>query len=375
MTATSVGLLLITVTACGGRTNAEMTVNAVTAERGSLRKKIDISGVLVPDRTVNIYSKLSGQAKTIAADIGDHVRAGEQLISIGTKELDAQLQVAKTAIASVEGQASQAKIGISTAKDNLDLAQKSFDRMSSLFQSSAVSQSQLDDARNKLELARAAYENAQKQYQLLSNSGLGQAQAQAHLLEVQISNSLIESPIDGIVTNRNINIGELVSPGVPLMTIADTSTLRLLGTVSQDDVPLLNIGRNVSFVIDGFPGDKVDGVITQIGPVAVSTGQYFPVIISFKNDGRFMAGMTGMAAIEVSGSSRVLAPLSAVLTTDGRSYVFVLKEGVVSRRAVTTGLKNTSETEIIDGLKAGEIIASSNVDLLSDGQQVKVVGK
>jgi HlyD family secretion protein len=367
------GLMSMAILACGNGSSERVTVNVVPAADGRVVRSVEISGVLAPDRTANIFSRLSGQAREVAADIGDAVRSGQLLIRIDTRELDAQLEVARAAVEAVQGQAAQAKIGVDTARNNLDLAQKSYDRVEALFKSQAVPQNQLDDARNKLDQARSAYQNADTQYRTLSKANLEQARAQVHLIEVQISNSLIHSPIDGVVTNRDINPGELVSPGVALMTIADTSTLKLLGTVSQEEVPLLDTGRKVLVKVDGMPDRSFSGAITQIGPVAVSTGQYFPVVVSLRNDGRLMAGMTAMASFEVGGSGGVMVPLRAVQSAGDLSYVYVVNDGKVSRRRVTIGLLNSGEAEVTDGLQAGELVAASNVDLLEDGLQVHVV--
>ena len=110
----------------------------------------------------------------------------------------------------------QVKSGMETARLNLEMAQRSYERTKTMLDSKVVTQSQLDDAQTKLDLAKAAYETASRQYQTVSGSGLAQAQAQVNFIKVQISNSTITSPISGIVTNRNINPGEITSMSSPL---------------------------------------------------------------------------------------------------------------------------------------------------------------
>ena len=105
---------------------------------GRIVKDEELSGVLVPDKSLNIFPKLSGQAQIVAVDIGDRVRQGQLLVQIDTKELNAQLAVAQAATATVRDQAAQAKIGIESARLNLDLAQKNYDRTKALFDTKAV---------------------------------------------------------------------------------------------------------------------------------------------------------------------------------------------------------------------------------------------
>ena len=184
-----------------------------------------------------------GQAKAVMVDIGSAVKAGEVLVEIDTRELSAQLAVSEAALQLVRDQAAQAKTGIETVRANLDLAQKSYDRAVALIVTQSITQGQLDDAQTKLQLARSAFESATQQYQLLSNAGLAQAQAAANLIRVQIANGIVTSPLDGIVTNRNVNPGEVVSAQAALMTVVDGSQLKLQANVAQPIATLLTPGN------------------------------------------------------------------------------------------------------------------------------------
>ena len=362
--------ILVLLSSCAGKSNPVVTVNTATATSGRLIKPVEFSGILTPDQTVNVYSQQTGHATQVTVSVGDKVEAGQLLVKIDSRELNAQLAEAEASMRSVEDQASQAQVGISTAKANLDLAQKSFDRISALYKTQAVPKNQMDDVQNKLELAQSAYQNAQKQYQLLSGSGLAQAKARIELIQVQISNTTIASPIDGVVTNKNVNPGELVTTGAPVMTVADTSTLKLQGTVSQDAVPLMSMGQKVQVRVDGLPNVKYEGTITQIGPVAVSTGQYFPVVVSLKNNGSLLAGMTAMSSFNLTAPQSVVIPASAVQKDGHDSYVYVVKNGTVTRTRVEVGIQNSTDMTVASGLAAGDVVATSNIDTLQNGMAV-----
>lgn len=372
----SIGLAALAVVfllgACSAKSSNRVTVTTAVSARGTVVKSVNLSGILAPDQTVNIFSELGGYATRVTAAVGDPVKAGSLLVQIDDRQLEAQLEVARAAVQAVDDQAAQAKIGIQTAKANLDLAQKSYARIDSLFKSQAVPRNQMDDARNKLDLAQSAYENAQKQYQQLTGSSLAQAKARVDLIQVQISNSIIRSPLSGVVTNRNVNPGEMVSMAAPVMTISDTFTLKLQGTVAQAEVPLMHMGQKVTVTVDGMPDVTFSGSIIQIGPVAASTGQYFPVVVSLKNDGRLLAGMTAMASFKLTGPERVLLPLSAVKAEGGENFVFEVRNGTVRRVAVELGLANSTQVSIVRGLDAGVTVATSNLGTLQDGMAVTV---
>jgi HlyD family secretion protein len=356
---------------CAGRAGgAPAAVKVVEAHSANIVREVSLSGVLAPSRTVNLYPKLSGQVKEIAVDVGDTVKQGQVVMRIDVKELAAQFQVAEASMSTVRDQAAQAKGGIETARLNLDMAQKNFDRSKALFETKVVTQSQIDDAQTKLDLAKSAYDNAQRQYQTVGGSGLDQAEAQANLIRVQISNGEITSPISGRVTNRNVNPGELSSPTSPLMTIADTDNLKLQGNLSQGEVLAIKVGDRVRVSVDGLAGSGYEGRVAQIGPIAAATGQYFPVAVAVRNDGKLLAGMTAKALLSLSSEKGVVLPLSAIARRGNDSIVFVVKEGRAVEQAVVLGSHNASETIVLSGVEPGESIVASGTASLKDGSEV-----
>lgn len=368
-----VGASLLLLAACSGKADNQLTVTATKAKQGSVKKTVEFSGVFAPDRTVNVFSELAGHAIKVTANVGDTVKQGQLLVQIDTRQLQAQMAEAKAAVRSVEDQATQAKLGIETAGANLDLARKTYKRIDALYKTQAASKNQMDDAQNKLTLAQSAYQNAEQRYSLLTGSSLAQARAHVDLINVQLSNSMVTSPLTGVVTNRNVNPGELVGMSAPVMTIADTQILKLQGTVSQDVVPLLTVGDRVKVSVDGMPAASFQGTVSQVGPVAAATGQYFPVVVSVKNNGKLLAGMTAMAIFSVTGPPSIVVPSSAVQRNGQDFYVYVVKNGSVTRRKVVLGLQTNSETAVSGGLSAGEVVATDNLGLLSDGSAVTVV--
>jgi len=361
----------IALAGCAPKSAPRITVKTAPAREDRIVRTVEFSGVLVPNRTVNVFSKIAGQATSVTTDVGGKVRAGQLLVQIDTKELNAQLAVAEASASGVSDQAGSVKTSLETARLTLLLAQRSYDRTKTLLDTKVVTQSQLDDAQTKLDLAKAAYDTASHQYQTVSGSGLAQAQAQVNLIKVQISNSTITSPINGIVTNRNINPGEITSVSAPLFTVSDLATLKLQGNVSQDDVVRLAVGGTVKVIVDALSTRTYTGRIEQVGPIAAATGQYFPVVVSLRNDGRLFAGMTAKASQEWTSGQGIVVPLSAVTDPrDGAASVFIISDGRAHRRDVTLGPRNDTEVQVLSGLASGEMVATSSVSSLLDGVEV-----
>ena len=130
------------------------------------------------------------------------------------------------------------------------------------------------------------------------------------------------------------------------------------------------MGDKVRVSVDGMIGPGYEGAISQIGPIAAATGQYFPVSIKLRNDGKLLAGMTAKASLSLAGARGVVAPISAVARRGDSSIVYVVKDGVARERAVVLGSRNASEAIVLSGLAAGESVATSGVASLKDGAEV-----
>ena len=366
-------LTALVLASCGSGNNDALELKAAPPTLATLKRTVELSGILAPVNTAQVYAKLQGQASRIAVDVGSHVHAGDILLEIDAHELDAQLAQADAAVAAVKQQAAQALVGISSAQTNYDQAKRALDRINSLEDQSALSKAQIDDANSKVELTQRALEAAKLQYKTLSESGLGQAVANEDVVKANISNSIIRSPITGVITNRNINPGELTSTSTALFAIAAIDSLKLQGTVSQDVVSLLAEGRQVSVVVDGLPGAPLDGRVTQIGPVAASSGQYFPVVVTIDKPGKALAGMTASVSLDVIAPEAPVLPLGSVKTDQGRAWVFLVQDGKAHQTEVGLGLSDGLSVQVVRGLKPDQAVALTNVSLLTDGEAVKVL--
>ncbi len=363
-------LLIITVSGCAGR-NGDKTVAVTTAVAGNqeLATKLELSGVLVPAQTVDISSNILGQVTKLGFHVGSAVKAGDTLMQLDTKTLSAQLLQAEAGLQSAEAAAQSARSQVSLAQINLDAAQKLYDRTKVLFESGAVPQSQLDDVTDKLNTAKNQFENASGPAQNQAQAAINTASANIKNIEVQINNATIKSPINGILTSQSVNVGEVISPGAPVISIVDTSILKMKCTVAQDVLPLLAVGQEMNVTIDSYPGTKFKGTISSIGPIAVNTGEVFPAEIAINNNGRLMAGLSAHASMDIKIKG-VVVPSAAVVQNNGESYVYVIKDNIATKRVVKTGLKNDSEILILNGLKAGERAAVTNVNSLTDNMPV-----
>ena len=359
-------LLVFIFSGCADK-SADQVKNVKTAAAGNqeLETKIQLSGVLLPEKTVDISSKISGQVVRLGFEVGSAVKAGDVLMQLDTESLKAQLLQAQAGLQSAEASVQSVQNQASLAKINLDAAQKDYDRTKTLFDSGAVSQSQMDDTSDKLDIAKNQFENASGPALNQAKAAVSTAGANIKNLQVQINYATVKSPSAGIVASQNVDAGEVVSAGVPVISIVDTQVLKMKSTVTQDELPLFSVGKEVDLTVDSYPDVKFKGAITSLGPVAVSTGEVFPVEISVKNNGSLKAGLSAHASVAARAKG-IVVPVSAIVQDSGKSFVFVIKDNIAERRAVKTGLKNDQIILILTGLNKGERVAVTNVSSLAD---------
>ncbi|MCX7903602.1 MAG: efflux RND transporter periplasmic adaptor subunit [Caloramator sp.] len=368
-------VLLTLITGCAA--NSSNTSNTIDVQVAAVQKKnidaeLNISGILVPQKTVNVYSKLSGQVEKVNVEVGSEVKEKDLLAVIETNALNLQLEQLQASLNSAKASEELAKGQVAQAKINLDSIQRAYEETKNLYDKGIASKAQLNEIETKYEIAKKQYETALNGTLNQAKAAVSAAQANIKNIKLQISNAKITSPINGVVTNKNINAGELAAPTAPIFTIADVSTLKLKGTISQRYLPYIKINQTIDVVIDVYPNKTYEGVITNIGPMAVGTGMYFPIEISIKNTDNLKPGLSAYGKIKINSRDGIVVPASAVVKNDGKAYVYVVENNTVKKRFVEIGVSNDKEVEIVSGLNENEKVAISNVNALFDNAVVNV---
>lgn len=334
-----------------------INVKTSVAEAGSIEAVYTITGALVPAQIAEISTQLLGKVTEVNVSEGDTVSEGQILARLDDSQLNAQQNQAQASYQGSQNSLEQAKI-------TMDNALATLNRTKALYAEGAIAKVQLDSDQK-------AYDLAKSQYDASRTSGTGSAKASLDSINVQLQNSIIKSPISGVVLDQNISLGETATVGSTLVTVADMSTLKLNGTISQTALPYIKEGDTVEMFIDIYPDRSFQGTITEIGSMSVSTGAYFPVEISMANPDGLASGISAHADIKAKGTDHILVPSSAVVENSGENYLFTIVDGIAKKTTVVTGLESDSEIEILTGLKGGETVAATNANNLFDGMPVE----
>ncbi|MGE5543473.1 MAG: efflux RND transporter periplasmic adaptor subunit [Bacillota bacterium] len=364
------GLIAVLLSGCG-EANRAVTVSTAVGTYEALELPLQLGGVLLPSQTVDISSKVTGKVVSLNVRTGSVVKPGDVLITLDSELIGSQIAQAQASLCTAEAALQAARNQAEIARVGLEAAQRSYDRIKALYDSGASSQAQLEDAEDRLTTAQKQYETACGPAQQQAQAAVDLARANLESLKIQQANTIIKSPIAGILACLNVDEGEILSPGVVAASVIDTSNLKLKTSVNQENLALITEGQEMDISIDGNPGIKLKGTVSSVGPVSLNTGQVFPVEITIKNNGHLKAGLAAHAVI-LAKSRGITVPSSAVVSSNGKNFVFVIENHSAYRREVKIGPKNERKVIILEGLKEGEMVAVTNVRTLADKMTVKV---
>jgi RND family efflux transporter MFP subunit len=308
-----------------------------------------------------IYARTTGYVKAWYHDIGAHVKKGDLLAVIETPELDQQLAAAKADLA--------------TAQSNAGLAKTTADRYKDLIGQNAVSQQDTDNAASLYE-AR--------------NTEVNSAKANVQRLQELVSFERIVAPFDGVVTARNIDIGQLISTtgstttagtgtvsgNKQIFDISAIGTLRVYVNVPQVYAPDAKNGVMATLTLPQYPGRKFEGKLVRSSSAVDPTTRTLLAEVDVDNrGGELLPGSYTEVHLHTSNPAPALViPVSAlILEADGLRVATVDSNNVAHLQHVITGRDLGTTVEILNGLKPGEAVISNPPDSLTDGEKVRVV--
>ncbi len=336
-------------------------VEVAEVTTGDVVKVVRLTGNVAARTEINVIPKIPGRIRSLSVDVGDRVAKGQVLVKLDDDEVLASLRSAEAAL-------EVAKAGARAAQANLEDAKRNLERMQQLYDAGAISLQQLEQAQLRYDQAAAGVNDAQ----------VRQAEAAVESARLQLENTVILSPIDGVVAARFADPGELAGTSQPLLTLVDISEVQVTCNVTGEDVNSLRTGQSVPVVVAAAGQTEEErrftGRITSLAPAADARSKLFPVRISIPNpDGRLRPGMFAEIHLTTAVSrNAVRVPVDAVLERDGKKIVYVVEGDKARERRVETGITGEDYVEIRSGLKPGEKVVVTGQDFLVDGTRVQV---
>lgn len=274
----------------------------------------------------NIAPQSPVRIEKILVEVGDHVRKGQKLVQMD----EANLAQSKTQL------------------DNLEIE---FKRTDELYKVGGTSRSDWDARKTSLDVARTAYRNLVENTQLLS-------------------------PIDGIITARNYDSGDMYSGGEPVLTVEQIRPVKLYINVSEALFTQVKKGMDVSVKLDVYGDEAFDGKVSLVYPTIDPQTRTFPVEIKIVNGNeKVRPGMFARVTIDFGSKNHVVVPDRAIVKQSGSGdrYVYVYKDGKVSYNKVELGRRLDNKYELISGVENGDQVVITGQSRLNNGMEVDIV--
>ena len=436
---------------------AIVSVTTSLVARQDLVSLVTSSGEIKPRNYINIGSNANGASRITEINVveGQRVRKGQQLAKLESVQPEAQLAAQRANVATTEAESSASEAGLNAADENIKSAQASidrskadserarqdFDRSRQLFEEKLVARQEFESKKSAYDSSLAAVREAEARVSQLRAARAQQAAqvnasqrrvaaSQANLRSAAdvLQRTFATSPIDGVVTNLPVRVGETVVPGIQnssaslIMTIADMSIITAEVKVDETDIVNVALGQRTEVTIDAIPGKKFSGKVIEIGNTAIlrSTGlaasqsaissqeaKDFKVVVALENPpDEIRPGLSCTARITTATSLKALSipiqaltvrqkgdleplnpgekkpdtlsPAQAKAAKEETQGVFVVKNGQATFRKVETGITGTTEIQITKGLEEGEEIITGSYKIirtLRNDAKVKVDNK
>ncbi len=252
------------------------TVTVETVRARDLEAIVSASGKIQPKRLVNMSADTSGRVVDLAVNEGDRVTRGQFLLQIDPKSLRTRVDSGAASLEAAESSLDQLRQAIETARVQLEQAQKSLARQRDLWNQQLSTREALDKAESDVKAAESTLREREKQVNAQS-ARLGQERATLESARYDLSKVRIESPIDGIVTRRNIQegetavIGTMNNAGTVLLTLADMSVIQAEVEVDETNIPNVSIGQPAKITVDALPDRTFRGHVSEIGNSPIQT--------------------------------------------------------------------------------------------------------
>ena len=379
MKITLVLLSLAFLGACGGGTESHpqaaagtsaISVQAVTATTEQWPEIYEATGTVRARTAVAVSSKVMAYVQEVLVQAGDHVRAGQPLITLDARDFDSNVRRAEAGLAEVRSAIPEADNGIAAAKANLDLAQSTFKRIEELASKKSVANQEFDEASARLKAAQATYDMARaKRTQL--DAKLAQVEQEIHSATIVRDYARILAPFAGIITARTVEPGALAAPGAPLLTLERQDGYRLEAAVDESRLPGVKVGQTVNVsleALDRYVNARVSEIVPAVDPVS----RTYTVKLDLPPLAGLRSGVFGRASFSRGARTVVAIPAHAIVERGQLQSVFVVTEAAARSRMITTGKRNAGAVEVLSGLTEGEKVVAPPPTGLSDGARIEV---
>ncbi|HMH11508.1 MAG TPA: efflux RND transporter periplasmic adaptor subunit [Edaphobacter sp.] len=354
-------------------------VSVIHPKQGEPTSELLLPGNIEPLYSANLYARVDGYLDRRNVDIGVKVKTGQVLAIISSPEIDQQLLQARATLAQSEASLQQTKAALEQTKANAELARLTKERDLPLGEQRAISQQVVDSA-VQAHSARVADVSAAEANITAAEANVTANRANVSRLQQMQSFERIVAPFDGVITQRNVERGDLVSTGSaptskPLFSIAQSGTLRIQIDVPQSEAVNIKDGQKASIDVKERLGHAYTGTVVRNAGALNNVARTMLTEVQVDNiDASLMPGMYAQVRFTLpqQRSSLIIPTSSLVVDSKSMHVVTIDASQTIHFVPVTIGKDMGKEVEILNGLHGSESLVASPSDLLNEGEHVEI---
>lgn len=387
----AIAVLATTVAACSksptaqarGRDDAVTPITVEPVLQQAVRRAVEVVGTLAAVDEVTVSAEAEGRVNRLLADLGDRVTAGQALVELDREKPQYNVDQQKAALARA-----LAKFGapdsahlppieqtpdVQKAQAELAQAKQAFDRARELHKRELVSQQTIDDAETTLQSKQASYEAALQNARNL-RADIDATEAAVKLADRQLRDTAIRAPFDGYIQKRLVSLGEYVKVQTPVMAVVKIDPLKVTAEIPERMAPWIKVDQPVELHVDAFPDKAITGKVSRISPAVNTATRAFPFEAIVPNrEALLKPGTFARVHLETALIDQVLTlNYSSLQYRYGVNRAFVVNGDRLAVRELKIGERVGDRVEIVSGVKAGEQVATAEVDKLTDGAKVSL---
>lgn len=355
--------------------------SAIATER-VVKRTVESVGTLFPMEETIISAEIDGRVDRVDIDLGDFVNKGQVMVHISDEEQryllaqnEAQFRSAleRLGLSKETDRVQDIKATPDVRRAEADLydAEQRFKRTRELRDQGIGPQADLDQAQARFNSAKAAYDATVNQTRNLIQE-VERFRAVVDLQRKKLRDTTVYAPFAASIKERLVTVGQFVRANTPLLTLVKTDPLRLRLDVPERMAPWVKIGQIAQVEVEAFEGKQFTGKIWRVSPTVDQAKRTFVAEALLPNSGmQLKPGSYARARIPTDKSEKiVILPTQAVQYILGSNKAYVIKDGVVEAREVKVGERFEKEIEVLEGVTAGEMVATSNLARLDTGSKV-----
>ncbi|RME89788.1 MAG: efflux RND transporter periplasmic adaptor subunit [Verrucomicrobia bacterium] len=338
------------------------------------RTLLNSSGYVTARRQATVSSKITGKIAEVRVEEGQRVKAGEVLARLDDVNARANLELATAQVAA-------AKAALEETRAELDVALRELERIRRLTANGVTTESDLDQAKGRVDVLQARLERQIREATV--------AERQQAVYAQQVEDTIIRAPFDGVVTTKDAQPGEMISPvsagggytRTGICTLVDMNSLEIEVDVSESRLGRVREGQPVIARLDAYPEWEIPGHVIAIIPTADRQKATVKVRVGFEQlDPRILPEMAvrvaflGPPPLGTDGRPAVFVPVTSVVRETDQDHVWVMAEGRAHRREVKLGPELDGEVAVLEGLQPGEKVIIQGLDRLREGIRVTEAG-